>query len=241
MRITCLHTAPSNIAVFDSAAKALGIAPEVLHHEVREDLLAAAEHAGCLTAEIAHSTTSTLLALAQQADAVLLTCSTLGPAVEGLAATTTVPILRTDEALAIAAVQAGGNIAVLCAVDTTLQPTSRLFFQAARQFHASVEVQLVPGAWVLFKSGDIDGYLATIAKAADQAYLCGVSIVALAQASMGGAAALVTAGPPPLTSATAGLRAVLQALINCQDDVDQATTALPATKAQALDTTNAAP
>lgn len=213
MRITCLHTAESNIAVFDSAAKELGIALDVLRHEVRADLLASAEHAGGLTPAISSATQLELLSLARHADVVILTCSTLGPAVEGAATNTHSPILRADEALASAAVTAcpaGGKIVALCAVDTTIEPTSRLFFQAAEGSKATVEVQLVSGAWALFKRGDLDGYLATIAKAADLAYLGGASLVALAQASMSGAAPLVTAGPPPLTSAMAGLKAGLE-------------------------------
>ena len=203
MRIACLHTATSNIAVFDAAATALGISPGVLLHKVRADLLAAAEHAGQLTTEIAQATASALLDLAEQADAVVLTCSTLGPAIETLHSTR-VPILRTDEALAATALKAVGKVVVLCAVQTTVEPTSRLFHTA--------EVQLLPGAWDLFKAGDIDGYLATIAKAADRAYTAGASVVVLAQASMSGAAARVTAGPPPLTSASAGLAAALEAI-----------------------------
>ena len=211
MRMTCLHTASSNIKVFDAAADKLGIAPNVLHHEVRADLLAAAEQAGGLTVDIANATASALRLLALEADAVVLTCSTLGPVVDGLSPGTA--ILRTDQALAFAAVQAGGNIAVLCAVETTLEPTARLFRQAAQLTRASVDVQWVPGAWALFKAGDLDGYLAVIADAANRAYTNGASTVALAQASMSGAAARVTAGPPPLTSPTAGLSAALHVLL----------------------------
>ena len=43
MRIACLHTAESNIAVFEAAAQALGLGRDTLVHVVREDLLAAAE------------------------------------------------------------------------------------------------------------------------------------------------------------------------------------------------------
>ena len=211
MRMTCLHTASSNIKVFDAAADKLGIAPNVLHHEVRADLLAAAEQAGGLTVDIANATASALRLLALEADAVVLTCSTLGPVVDGLSPG--IAILRTDQALAFAAAQAGGNIAVLCAVETTLEPTARLFRQAAQLTRASVDVQWVPGAWALFKAGDLDGYLAVIADAANRAYTNGASTVALAQASMSGAAARVTAGPPPLTSPTAGLSAALQILL----------------------------
>jgi len=101
---------------------------------------------------------------------------------------------------------------VLCAVETTLEPTARLFHKAALQSNAVVEVRLVPGAWRLFKAGDIDGYLATIAKAADAAYRDGMTRVALGQASMSAAAVQVTAGPLPLTSAAAGLAAAMRAV-----------------------------
>lgn len=212
MRITCLHTAASNITVFEAAAKALGIAPDVLHHEVRADLLAAAESNGGLTPEMAASTANALRSLAQHADVVVLTCSTLGPVVDGIDAGTRASILRADEALAVTAVQAGGKVVVLCTVETTLAPTSNLFHRAALHSNATVDVQLVPGAWALFKAGNVDGYLSTIAKAADQAYIDGASVVALAQASMSEAAAHVTAGPAPLGSATAGLKAALKAI-----------------------------
>ncbi|ONH51117.1 hypothetical protein SAMN04490182_2485 [Pseudomonas cedrina] len=212
MRIACLHTATSNIGVFDTAAKALGIDPEVILHEVRADLLAAAEHAGHLTDEIAESTASALLALARRADVVVLTCSTLGPSIESIPAGAQVPILRTDEALATQAIRSGNKIVVLCAVETTLETTSRLFHKAARQSNAVIDVQLVAGAWSLFKASDIDAYLTTIARAADQAYEAGASVVALAQASMSAAAGLVMSGPPPLSSATAGLTAAMQAI-----------------------------
>lgn len=211
MRIACLHTAESNIAVFEAAARELGIPPDVLRHEVRADLLAAAEGAGGLTADIADTTRLELLSLVQSADAVVLTCSTLGGSVDTIAANSRAPILRTDGALAAAAARAGGRIVALCAVETTIDPTSRLFFDAVQQSEATVEVQLVPEAWAMFKAGDLDGYLATIAKAADGAYASGASIVALAQASMSGAAALVSAGPRPLSSPTAGLAAALEA------------------------------
>jgi len=212
MRITCLHTAESNIAVFESAANQLGIALDALHHEVRPELLAAAERAGGLTAELSAATQRELLALAQNADAVVLTCSTLGPSVEGITQQAGAPILRADQALALASVQAasGGKIVALVAVETTVATTTRLFCQAAEASNALVEVQLVSGAWALYKSGDVEGYLTRVAQTADLAYLEGASVVALGQASMGGAASRVTAGPAPLTSAVSGLKAAFE-------------------------------
>lgn len=216
MRIACLHTATSNIGVFETAAKALGIASGVIHHEVRTDLLAAAELEGCLTEDIAESTALALCALARHADVVVLTCSTLGPSIERIAPDIQVPILRADEALAATAVRHGGKIVVLCAVETTLEPTTRLFHKAARHSNAVVDVQLVPGAWHQFKAGEIDAYLKTVANAAERAYEAGASVVALAQASMSAAANVVTSGPLPLSSATAGLAAAVHAIASSE-------------------------
>lgn len=206
MRIACLHTAESNIAVFEAAARELGLPAGTLCHWVRADLLAAAETAGALTSEIAGCTSDELAALARDAEAVVLTCSTLGPAVERLAGAGT-PILRVDAALAEEAVSAGGRVVALCAVETTLEPTAHLFDRAASATGASVEVRLVEGAWGLFKSGDHSGYLASIARAAERAYEDGATVVALAQASMAGAAKLVERGARPLCSPATGLSA----------------------------------
>lgn len=213
MNITCLHTAESNVAVFDAAAHALGIPKGVLRHEVRAELLAAAEAAGRLTPEIVQVTGSALLGLCHDTDAVILTCSTLGPTVSTIAGAAGVPVLRVDGALAERAASVGGKVIALCAVETTVAPTTELFAEAARRSRASVEVRLVAGAWALFKAGDSDGYLAAIANAADAAYDDGASIVALAQASMAGAAGFVKKGPKPMSSPTAGLAAAMERVL----------------------------
>ena len=207
-RIACLHTAESNVAVYDRAAAELGLPPGVLAHTVRPELLAAAEQAGGLNADIASQTALLLFALCDSADAVLLTCSTLGPVVAAIADTAEVPIIRADQALAERAAAGGGRITVLCAVETTIAPTSALFSDAAAGTPAIIDIQLVPGAWALFKAGDTAGYLKTIAAAADAAYAGGATVVALAQSSMADAADLVTSGPKPLSSPHTALEAV---------------------------------
>ncbi len=211
MIIACLHTADSNIAVFEAAARELGLAADVLVHAVRPDLLAAAERSGGLTEDIAGQTAAALSALAAGSDAVILTCSTLGPSIAAIGATP-VPVLRTDAALAELAVASGGKVVALCAVETTVMPTTVLFAAAAERKGAALDVRLVPGAWGLFKTGDGEGYLAAVAAAAEAAYEDGADIVALAQASMAGAADCVRNGPRPLTSPAAGLGAALELL-----------------------------
>lgn len=191
MRITCLHTAESNVAIFE-AARPDGVR---LSHKVRPDLLAAAEAEG-LTPGIAAATARALGAL--DGDAVLLTCSTLGPAAGAAGA------LRADAALAEAATAGGGTVEVLCAAPGTLTATAELFGAAAERSGARVTIRLVPGAWALFHAGDHAGYAALIARDA-QASRAGV--VALAQASMAPAAGL--AGRPVLSVPAAALAAVI--------------------------------
>jgi hypothetical protein len=209
MRITCLHTANSNIAVFEKAAEDDAFAHVALTHTVRADLLAKVEHGG-FTASLEGEIVALLLELAADTDAVILTCSSIGPAAATAAKQTRIPVLRVDEALAHATAGSGKRAIALCAAPTTLEPTRILFDKAARAVGASVETRLVPSAWDLFKSGDRDSYLAMIAEAADRAFAEGFEIVALAQASMMAAADLCRAGRP-LTSPGAGLRAAMAA------------------------------
>jgi hypothetical protein len=201
MRIACLHTIDSNVAVFEAARPDAGVE---LRHQVRADLLAAAEASGGLSRDITAQTVEVLRHLIDGADAVLLTCSTLGPAVAEVEGVPEVPVLRVDGALAEAAVRDGGRVVVLCTAATTMGPTGTLFETAAARTGAKVELRLVPGAWEAFKAGRIADYHAAIAAAADDAFRDGADEVALAQASMAGAAALCREGVP-LESPTVGL------------------------------------
>jgi hypothetical protein len=206
MRIACLHTLGSNIAVFEAARPGAGV---TLRHDVRTDLLEAAERSGGLTEDVTAQTGEALRTLAADADAVLLTCSTLGPAVSGVE-NMGVPVLRVDAALAKGAARGGGRIVVLCSAATTLGPTGALFEEAAADTGATIELRLVPGAWDAFKAGRIPEYHAMIAAAADEAFGDGAEKVALAQASMAGAAALCRAGRP-LESPAVGLAEAVEA------------------------------
>lgn len=205
MRIACLHTAESNIALFQSAAGELRLEADCLRHRVRADLLGAAEAAGGLTPEIAAQTRAALADLAPGTDTVILNCSTLGPSVEGIERIGDAAVIRADEALARTAATAGGRLVVLCTVETTIAPTTALFGRLAGQGGGSVEIRLVPGAWQLFRCGRHDDYLDRIAAAADAAYRDGAQRVVFAQSSMTPAATRVTLGPRPLTPPGAAL------------------------------------
>jgi hypothetical protein len=216
MLLACLHTADSNVAVFDAALGELGRDGVRLRHAVRADLLDRAEREGGLTAAIVAETAAALGDLAGGADAVLLTCSTLGPAV-AYAKRSVAPVLRVDEALARQAVRQGGAVVALCAVATTVPSTRELFERSAALTGATIEVRLVPGAWDAFRAGRRQNYLALVAAAADLAFAEGAGAVALAQASMADAVRLCRAGRP-LASPIAGLKAAVAAAGECPQD-----------------------
>ena len=210
MRIALLHTIESNRAVFAAAADALGLAPASLTHDVRADLREAVDAAGGATPEIEARTRACLTRLSVDAQAVLVTCATLGPIVDALPAVG-VPVIRADAALAQAAARAGSAIVVLCAAGGALAANRRLFESCAGATGATVEVVHVPQVWATFTAGDMQGAYAATASAADLAYSRGADVVAFAHPWMAPAKALVTQGRAPLDSAVAALQAVIPA------------------------------
>src|SRR5215475_4895086 len=58
------------------------------------------------------------------ADYIMVTCSSIGAAVEASAALTKVPVLRVDQPMADLAVRQGKRVGVIATLPTTLSPTS---------------------------------------------------------------------------------------------------------------------
>lgn len=199
LTIACLHTAASNVAAFEAAKASLPVAALALRHVVRPDLLREPDEATLEEAARA------LEQLAPGADAVMLTCSSIGEAVSR--ARLPCPVLRADAALAEAATRAGGRVSVLYAAPGTRAATEALFATAGRKTGAEVIMVPCEGAWPLFLAGEHERYLAVVALEAGRA----TGRVALAQASMAGAAALMER--PPLTVPATALMAAARAAL----------------------------
>lgn len=183
--LTLFHTAESNIAVFEDAANAAGF-DRPLRHIMRDDLLKSAEKAGALTDSV-RADCRTAMTEADQGEMVC-TCSTIGPAADDLA-TGGMNVRRVDRALAEAALAQGRRLAVLFAVETTEEPTRRLFEDVAASIRPEAQIDMVhvPEAWETFRSGDTEGYFQQIAECVD-GLDDGYEVIALAQASMAPAA-----------------------------------------------------
>ena len=119
------------------------------------------------------------------ADLIMVTCSSIGSAVEASAALTNVPVLRVDQAMADIAVQTGSKIGVIATLPTTLEPTSDLVRRRATAAGKQIELTsiLCEGAFDALMSGDTDKHDQMVAKALIE-LSSKVDVIVLAQASM---------------------------------------------------------
>lgn len=119
------------------------------------------------------------------ADYILVTCSSIGSAVETAASLTKVPVLRVDQPMADLAVQMGIRIGVVATLSTTLEPTSDLVRRRAIIAGKEIELtsKLCEGAFDALMGGKPeihDEKVATALKELAQK----VDVILLAQASM---------------------------------------------------------
>jgi Asp/Glu/hydantoin racemase len=119
------------------------------------------------------------------ADVILVTCSSIGPAVEAAAPYVGVPVLRVDRPMADRAVNAGRRVGVIATLPTTLDPTSDLIRRRARDAGRDVELtsRLCEGAFDALMAGDSARHDAIVGRALAE-LAAQVDVVVLAQASM---------------------------------------------------------
>lgn len=119
------------------------------------------------------------------ADVILVTCSSIGRAIETAATLCTVPVIRVDQAMADEAVQTGKNIGVIATLPTTLEPTSDLVERRAAIAGKEINItsKLCEGAFEALMSGDAAKHDEMVAKALKE-LMQTVDVIVLAQASM---------------------------------------------------------
>lgn len=119
------------------------------------------------------------------ADFILVTCSSIGAAVEASAPLTKVPVLRVDQPMADLAVQTGTKIGVVATLPTTLAPTSDLVKRRAAIAGKEIQLtsRLCEGAFEALMSGDAAKHDEMVANALRE-LSTQVDVILLAQASM---------------------------------------------------------
>ena len=184
-RLGLIHTSATLVPVFAQlcAEKLPGV--EVFNI-VDDSLVKGIMAAGSITAQISQRVGNYLQSAASAgADYILVTCSSIGPAVEAAAPDIAVPVLRVDQPMADRAVETGKRIGVIATLRTTLDPTADLIHRRAAQAGKEIELtsQLCEGAFDALMSGQGAQHDALVAGAL-QALATGVDVIVLAQASM---------------------------------------------------------
>ncbi len=144
------------------------------------------------------------------ADAVMVTCSSIGEGVPIARQQFDFPVIRVDEALAEAAVQSGTRIGVAATLRTTLEPTVALLRHTAERAGRNVEIvsDLSDGAFECLIAGDAPRHDRMLTASLTELRKK-VDVVVLAQASMARIAAQFTdPGPKLLSSPELAIRRV---------------------------------
>lgn len=184
-QLAFIHTSPAMIPVFKSLADEM-LKGEKIFNMVDESLLCDIIGNGCCAPATAKRLVGHVLA-AEQAGAqyILVTCSSMGRAVEASRALVSATVLRVDEPMALEAVATGSRIGVIATLPSTLEPTAALIERTASSTGKSVQIKtvVVEGAFAAVMSGDgakhdllVGNALRELAK--------NVDVVVLAQASM---------------------------------------------------------
>ena len=183
--LTLIHTSPVLTPVFAALCKQ-HLPGVTIFHMVDESLI---------RDTIAHQklrrlTIRRLIGMIESAEAagataVMVTCSSIGPAAALAQKLFDIPVFRIDDAMAEKAVAVGRRIGVLATLRTTLDPTLALLADKAAAADRSVEIAegLCAKAFDAVLSGDTETHDRIVSDALLQ-MASKVDVIVLAQASM---------------------------------------------------------
>lgn len=200
-KLGLIHTSATLVPVFaDLCAELL---PGVATFNIADDsLIKDVITAGRLTPGVARRVASQVIAAHEAgADQILVTCSSIGAAVERAAGLVETPVLRVDQPMADQAVRQGQKIGVAATLPTTLEPTADLIARRAQQAGESIELcsQLCEGAFEALMAGDSATHDSLVAAALEK-LAAENDVVVLAQASMARVVAQVSGTDTPILS-----------------------------------------
>lgn len=184
MKVALIHTVPSVLATFgDIVRKALGDIEVV--NTMDEYLASDPAERGEFTFNNMNRLFNIIkCAEMTEADAILVTCSTLTPTVEKIRPFINVPVIAIDEAMIEKAVEMGTKITVMATAESTLEPTTSRLLREAKEIKKEIEVNVLccPDAYVAIKSGDKEYHDKVLKEKALE--IKQQEVVILAQASM---------------------------------------------------------
>ncbi len=202
--LALIHTSPVLVPSFNALAQK-HLAGVKVFHMVDESLIQQTIRAG----QLQKSTIRRLVHHVESAvdaggDVVLVTCSSIGPAVTVARSLFDVSVLRIDERMAEKAVTTGRRIGAIATLSTTLKPTVDLLRDTATRLGRDVEIEscLCEGAFEAVIRGDTETHDQSVSSNLLQ-LAAKVDAIVLAQASMARVAQSLppdSSRPPVLSS-----------------------------------------
>ncbi len=183
--LALIHTSPTLAPVFRALCAAEMSDVEVFHmvdESLIQDTIRTGRLRGITIRRLLGQIES---AEAAGADAVMVTCSSIGPGVALAQSLFELPVIRIDEAMAEEAVRIGRRVGVAATLRTTLEPTIELLKAKASENGRTIEIveSLSEGAFEAVLSGDVITHDRILAEKLVRD-LHDVDVIVLAQASM---------------------------------------------------------
>lgn len=184
-RICLIHTAPMMVKVFTPLCR--DRLPDVKVTQIINEAMIkdTIEAGGVRQPTIDALTTFSESCFKLGMELVMVTCSSIGPAVDIVQKRFEKPVLRIDEPMAEAAVARGRRIGVAATLHATLEPTSELLRRKAEE--AGRDIELIEcfceGAFEALMEGETLSHDVLVAKTMVN-LLGDVDVIVLAQASM---------------------------------------------------------
>lgn len=184
-RLGLVHTSATLVPTFEQLCRERlpGVAVfNIVDDSLIKDVIAHGRLRPATARRVVHHVAA---AEAAGADTILVTCSSIGRAVETAAGLVDVPVLRVDRPMAEQAVAMATRVGVIATLPTTLDPTADLIARCAAAAGRTVTVtaRLCTGAFDALMAGDAATHDATVAATLEE-LAAQVDVIALAQASM---------------------------------------------------------
>jgi len=183
--LALIHTGPVVIAPTNAIARSL--MPKVklvnfLDDAIVGDIFKANEITGAIRSRLVHLAQA---AVEANADAILVTCSSISETVPAIAEACGLPVYKIDEAMAEQAVRLGTRIGVLATLPTTMEPTCRLIEAKAQAAGKAIALrrELAHEAFVQLSKGNGEAHDRVLREALEQ-LAATQDVIVLAQASM---------------------------------------------------------
>lgn len=202
-RIALIHTVRSVLESFEPMLRD-AVSEDLLIHNILDDFLASDPAVTGLFSDVNKTRLTNDLKNAELtgADIIVVTCSTLTPAVTELRPTAAVPLIAIDDAMCRLAVTYGPRVTMMATARSTVEPTCMKILAEARAAGVEIELEtvVVEEALAALKQGAAERHDTLLGEAA--ANITGRDVVVLAQASMARARGHVAAacGLPVLVS-----------------------------------------